>query len=297
MAGYARGRDVQVVAALAIAGAIAFTVMFMHMTDRALSLTQSDIYVRLASAEGLRKADPVFFRGVDVGKVTKFILQPDGSVLVKTRLTQRVPMTVDGRAGLVAVDMFGRQSLVLREGTADAPLLLSGDTITGMAGGGMTGLIAELGENARELTGESTVMLVHGALEGMGEATRSMSRLGDELRALAQAQQQSLTLMTGSAATVAANLEQVTDVDALVRIRDSTERTGESMAVAAARMDTTMASLTALLGALERGEGSAGLLLRDTMLVKRTEALLIGLEALVVDLKANPKRYVNFSVF
>jgi phospholipid/cholesterol/gamma-HCH transport system substrate-binding protein len=297
MAGYARGRDTMVVAAFAVIAAIAFTLLFMYMTNRALSLSQSDLYVQIPSAEGLRKGDPVFFRGVDVGKVKKLIFQQDGSVLLKVRITERIPLTVDGRAALVALDLFGRQSVVLREGTANAPRLLSGDTLAGAADASMTDLIADLGQNAREMTGPATMALLHSALDGLGESTRSMARLGDEMRALVHAQQANITALTTGTAAITENLRIITEPDAILRMRDQAEHTSHSLAIAAARMDTTMASLSSLLAALEKGEGSAGMMLHDPALYQRTEALLLGLEALVVDLKANPRRYINLKIF
>lgn len=57
-----------------------------------------------------------------------------------------------------------------------------------------------------------------------------------------------------------------------------------------ARTDTSLARLTA-------GEGTLGLLLKDPALYRNTDSLVIELRALVADLKANPRKYVNLKVF
>jgi phospholipid/cholesterol/gamma-HCH transport system substrate-binding protein len=297
MAGYARGRNVMTVGMFAIVATIAFTFLFLHMTGRGLSIRRSDLYVRLPSAEGLRKGDRVFFRGVDVGEVTKLVFAPEGHVLVKARLLEPVPVTEDGHATLVALDIFGGQSLVLHQGDFRAAALADGDTLIGTAPANMTVRMAELGRNAERLTGDTTTMLLHAALGGMGEATQSMALLGAEMRQLIAAQQESLALLTRNSAQVAHNLQLATDSAAIAGLRDRALSTTESLGRAAGDLEKTAASLASVVGALDNGAGSAGALLRDRALYDRTESLLANMEALVIDLKANPKRYINLKVF
>lgn len=64
-----------------------------------------------------------------------------------------------------------------------------------------------------------------------------------------------------------------------------------------ARLNSTAPSLAVVLGVIENGEGTAGMMLRDRARYDRAESLLGNVEALVVDLKANPKRYINLKVF
>ena len=48
---------------------------------------------------------------------------------------------------------------------------------------------------------------------------------------------------------------------------------------------------------IEKGEGNAGLLLKDDKLYKNLESSTKKLDALIEDIKQNPKRYLKFSVF
>jgi phospholipid/cholesterol/gamma-HCH transport system substrate-binding protein len=48
---------------------------------------------------------------------------------------------------------------------------------------------------------------------------------------------------------------------------------------------------------LERGEGSAGMLLRDDTLHAQAESTIIMMQDLIADVKERPKRYFNFSLF
>jgi phospholipid/cholesterol/gamma-HCH transport system substrate-binding protein len=297
MASYARGRDALTVAAIAVVALIAFSFLFLHMTNRGLSLRRSDLYVRLASAGGLRAGDPVVFRGVQVGEVKKLTFLPEGDVVIRTRLLERVPLTADGHASLVAVDMFGRQSVVLHEGDYRARRLSDGDTLPGLQPQNMTVQLAELGRNAGRLTGDTTVLLLHAALDGMGAATASIAQLAAEMRTLVAAQRESVSLLTHSSARIAQNIEAATDPEALLQLRASAQHTTETLGRAATQLEASAGSLSTLLAAVDSGEGNAGLLLRDRALYDRTAELLLSAEALVTDLKENPKRYLTVRIF
>jgi phospholipid/cholesterol/gamma-HCH transport system substrate-binding protein len=52
-----------------------------------------------------------------------------------------------------------------------------------------------------------------------------------------------------------------------------------------------------LLGRVERGEGTIGLLVNDPSLYRNSDSLVIDLRAFLADFRRNPKRYVNLSVF
>ena len=58
-----------------------------------------------------------------------------------------------------------------------------------------------------------------------------------------------------------------------------------------------MNAIASLAGKLDRGEGSLGLLVHDPTLYQRSDSLLQALQALVADVRANPRRYVSLRVF
>ena len=48
---------------------------------------------------------------------------------------------------------------------------------------------------------------------------------------------------------------------------------------------------------LERGEGTAGKLLRDTLLYNDLRNVVTHVDSVLADLKANPRKYINLSIF
>ena len=59
----------------------------------------------------------------------------------------------------------------------------------------------------------------------------------------------------------------------------------------------TLVNLQSLLDKVNTGQGSLGLLVNDKQLYTNLTHATDNLDKLMIDLKANPKRYVNFSVF
>ncbi len=61
--------------------------------------------------------------------------------------------------------------------------------------------------------------------------------------------------------------------------------------------DTAFRAVSAVAGAVERGHGTLGQLVRDTALYTELVGTNLELQALIRDLKANPKKYINVKVF
>ena len=64
-----------------------------------------------------------------------------------------------------------------------------------------------------------------------------------------------------------------------------------------ASLESTLNNLEAITQALNNGEGTAGMLLKDNSLYNKLDSTCSAANALLTDLKQNPKRYVHFSVF
>jgi len=62
-------------------------------------------------------------------------------------------------------------------------------------------------------------------------------------------------------------------------------------------LEKTTAQIQQLVEKMEKGEGSLGKLLNEETLYNKLLYSAEALEALLVDLKSHPKRYVHFSIF
>jgi phospholipid/cholesterol/gamma-HCH transport system substrate-binding protein len=63
------------------------------------------------------------------------------------------------------------------------------------------------------------------------------------------------------------------------------------------RTNRSIANLNQMLSQINQGQGSLGKLTKNDSLYNNLNQFAADLDALVVDLKENPKRYVSISVF
>lgn len=83
-------------------------------------------------------------------------------------------------------------------------------------------------------------------------------------------------------------------------LREATDRLqllAQSLASSEANLRGAIGKADTLLGRIERGQGSIGLLINDPGLYRNADSLLVELRALMADVKKDPKRYFSVRVF
>jgi phospholipid/cholesterol/gamma-HCH transport system substrate-binding protein len=78
-------------------------------------------------------------------------------------------------------------------------------------------------------------------------------------------------------------------------ITDSLAKAELTNTIAQAR--AALAQTTAVMEKINKGEGSIGLMVNDKALYDNLSKSSDDLDKLLIDMKANPKRYVHFSLF
>lgn len=63
------------------------------------------------------------------------------------------------------------------------------------------------------------------------------------------------------------------------------------------RLDTTLININNTVAAMQDGEGTVDKLLNDDSLYTNLNQTLVDLDALLIDMKDQPKKYVHFSLF
>jgi phospholipid/cholesterol/gamma-HCH transport system substrate-binding protein len=228
----------------------------------------------------------------------------DEGVVVRARLVRATPVTKRSRAEMVAADMFGRQSLVLRPNDGVGPPLAEGDTIFGRGPVSLTSKLERIGGQADRLLGDTMIALLRDALEGAGDATGDAGRAAASVAGLATnvdrllaRQGAELSALTAETGLLVRRLRETADGPELARMPANLDRSAANLAAATENMDSATAMLAVLLADLEAGRGSAGMLLRDVALYDRTVGTLAALERLLDDVREHPKRYINVRLF
>jgi phospholipid/cholesterol/gamma-HCH transport system substrate-binding protein len=122
---------------------------------------------------------------------------------------------------------------------------------------------------------------------------RSARLLAEFLEENRQSMQNTVEAMEASAASFRATMDKNTH-----RVDSTLERASqasERILVAAAKFDSLSQQLKTLAGQVERGEGTLGALMQDPSLYDDLKRTAAEIDALVADIRANPKKYVNVS--
>jgi phospholipid/cholesterol/gamma-HCH transport system substrate-binding protein len=80
---------------------------------------------------------------------------------------------------------------------------------------------------------------------------------------------------------------------ATAQVSDLTERLSKSQG----RLDTFLATGDSILVKVNSGKGTLGMFVNDPSIYRRSDSLLVQMQALITDIKANPGKYVRLRIF
>jgi phospholipid/cholesterol/gamma-HCH transport system substrate-binding protein len=281
---------------LVITSAVLLTWGYFWLTGQPLGERGFTVVVLLPDAAGLERGDRVQVSGVEVGVVRSVALAGPGKVAVRLWLQKSLRLPRDSRALLQSVGVFGDQIVLLQPGTA-AELAADGDTLAAGTVESLLDLADDLGDQAQaalsqlnQLLADSTIEQVHGSVAALPGTIRGLETLardgGAEFEALSRSLRETAETLRGALGD--ANVEQL--------IADL-EHTAAKLSQTADSFQSSAESLASIAAKIDRGEGSLGLLVNDPGLYQDLRSAIRSADALAQDLRENPGRYLNISVF
>lgn len=263
-------------------------------------LTSDIYYVYYEDVSGLQESSRVKLRGVVVGNVRDITLERDRvlvEIAVESKYREMIPANSIAEIG--AAGLMGGVEIVLHRGDS-VEIIEPNSEIQGRVKADMIGSLADQGAELIEGL-NTTVESVNALLEGNGSAINSLIA---NLESMSSSIDGIVKSSANDIEVAVDNLSAFTNL-----LAENTERV-ESMlqnldtfagdladADIVSKLNTTVSSLNEVLASLESGEGSVGLLLHDAELYNKLTTAGDNLGLLLEDLKANPTRYVHFSLF
>jgi phospholipid/cholesterol/gamma-HCH transport system substrate-binding protein len=244
--------------------------------------------------------------GVDVGKVNSVELRADG-VVFELELTHRGSLPADTKAEEQTAGFLGMAALALLPGSSQT-YLAEGDTIYAAGGGpGLQDLAGDLGDQASSVLTQINQLLNDSTVAEAQKGISSFAGGMEELEVLLERESQSLERLIQSLSTTSSRLADVTSGPELERTLANVDSLTARLAKASEDLDETSEALASVLGKIDRGEGSIGLMVNDTTLYVNLTATLSNLETaseeialLTRDIRERPDHYtqgLKFSVF
>lgn len=279
-----------------LAGAIAVVVALFLLTDPGTFRGRYYVSTVVEDAGGIRKGDPVQLRGVNVGRVRSFEIVP-GGVEVRLELEQEYAIPADSRVVLRSAGLLGGLVADVVPGTSEEPLE-DGDVLPSSTGTpGLEDVATELSGQAEDVLARAQALLSDETVGAVGGSTQRLESLLTELDALATEQRGEVRALTASLRRSAAGVEAAATQEELRVAIARTDSITRQLDVAAASLTEASASLATVMQRIEAGEGTLGRLTTDESLYDNLNATAVELRTLAQDIRENPKRYINVSVF
>jgi phospholipid/cholesterol/gamma-HCH transport system substrate-binding protein len=263
------------------------------------------LYAKFAWGQNLKPGQPVLLAGVNVGNVRDVKLRNDGYLDVILRVNDDVKVPKNSVASVKPVGIFGDAAIAL---TPKGPSPISyapGDTVpVGMSDTdiqtimnrvdsiGVTVQLMTKALNA-ELVASGGIKDIRKSLANAAELSANATRLSIQLNQIAAEQNRNLTATMASFKRAASAVDSASIDSTLKNFRKSSE----SLTRIAANIDSTSKKVNNLVGGIERGEGTVGKFMKDTLLFRDLRGLVSQADSVLADLKANPKKYINLRIF
>ena len=247
---------------------------------------------------GLQDAAAVVINGVKVGQVTGVALDVEnGGVDVTLSVNKAYNIPTDSKAMMFSAGLMGGKSIEIKMGEAKE-YLESGDAIeTGVTLDMFDTLANELGDIKERVATllDNLNQTIEGVDSLVDNNSKNLTKTVASLNAVMADLKKSNIIgnIDGFCATLNQNGEKlegiITDINSLTKALNE-QQSGEKLAQA-------INEVNALLAKVNSGSGSIGNLVSDEKLYKELAQASQNLSLLLADLKENPKRYINVTVF
>lgn len=279
----------------------------------------------------LSPGDQVILNGIQVGQIYTTTLDPDGG-LITVEFTVRPDLKLPKGtvATIYSADLLGDKAMKLVypvDGKASG-FYEDGATIDGNLDKGMTDMltkellpvkdqISQMLGSVDTLMGKVNVLLDNGRLDS---TLKSVNILTNNLALATNGIDKTIRSLTVQFDDLMGDFKELSSTftnnkDEIDNLIGNTSKITEDFSELSGKMkqldiESSLASFEAtlndanktvtmanqLLSGLNEGEGTAGAILNDRTIYDNLDKVSADLDSLLVDFKANPKRYVHFSL-
>jgi phospholipid/cholesterol/gamma-HCH transport system substrate-binding protein len=277
-------------------------------------------YAVYSNTEGLTKAKAVQINGYQVGLVDEIYFHPDrsGRLIVKMRMAEEYPLAKNTVARIHSTGLLGEKSIQLMLGDPSTGMAQTGDTLRSDVEGSLTEevnrQVAPIKAKAERLLGslDTAVTLITGFLneetrnnfvksfDNLRRTFENLENSSEVLNAYLVNNKDEFDALANNLESISANLnsnnENITMVlSNLASITDSLQRA--NVAATFKKVDDAVVGLNSVVSKVNSGEGSLGALVNDRELYNNLADASDALNRLLLDIKYNPNKYLNVSVF
>jgi phospholipid/cholesterol/gamma-HCH transport system substrate-binding protein len=275
------------------------------------------LYAKYTNVQGLATSNPVMINGLQVGTVYSITTDKNmKEILVNMTLTKDVNIPVNSVA-IIKPSLLQTISIEIKLGDATTYLPKNGTIATEATAGIFNDVLSKIDPVLYQVTKavssiDSVLMSVnrildpasknniHATLENLNKTTANLIGVSASLSVLLNTQTGALAGTLNNLNSFTSNLDKNNGkINNLVGNLDKTATNLSQLDLqkTLTTLNGTIGDLKSTIGKLNNPSGTVGLLLNDNRLYNNLTATANKLNLLIDDLKTNPKRYVNISVF
>lgn len=300
--------------------AIAITLLvlgFNFLKGKTLFGKSHTLFAKYTNVHGLAASNPVMINGLQVGTVYSISTDKNmKEILVNLTMTKDVNIPVNSIA-IIKPSLLGTISIDIELGDAKEFIPRNGTIATEATTGIFNEVLSKVNpilyQVTKAVTSIDSVLMnvnkildpaaknnISATLANLNKTTANLINASESLTVLLNTQTGALAGTLNNLNSFTGNLSKNNDkINNLVTNLDKTATNLSNLDLEKTLtvLNTTIGDLKSTLSKLNSTSGTAGLLLNDTKLYNNLTATANKLNLLIDDLKTNPKRYINISVF
>ena len=290
---------------IVIGGILLFILGFSYLKSTPLFDDSKIFYAVYQNVGGLQSGTQVSINGFSVGKVNDIQFKDDTGYLVVTfSVSSSFEFSKNSKAELYDTGIIGGKGIQIKPVFDGGPMAKSGDTLLTNTRPGLTELVQQkltplqlkvegavsnadsLLMNVNEVLDDKTKRSLRESIQGLTSVVNSFQKSSVTLNELLDANKMHIDSSLSNINTLTSNFAKFSDSIAATNLSATIKN-----------LESTIKNLDALLGKMEKGEGTLGKLMKNEELYDNLTAASKELDLLLQDFRLNPKRYVNVSVF
>ena len=263
--------------------------------------------VKYEKVDGLSVSNPVTMNGFKIGKVQKinFNSKNTRELLVDIIIDNDVIFPKTSLAELYETGLIGGKAIaIIPDYKNDSTIAIDGDYLKGVIKPGLTELVNQILpqvqlqieavmknaeivlQNINTLFDDETKKELKSSIEDFSNLTSSLSETSDEISKLIADNSENLTNSLSDFRSASNNIKSITD-----------SLNSDDIKSITINLNSLVNNLNSITTSLKNSEGTAGKLINDKSIYDNLENATNQLNRLIEDIKLNPSRYINFSVF
>jgi len=291
-------------AILVITSILIFIWGYSFLKGKDLFSSYKNYYVIYENVEGLSASAPVTLNGLSIGKVNGITINQQGKLVVEVQVKTDFPISKSSQLQVYEPGFIGGKQVAVIPNLEDTILAKDGDTLQSNV---RLGMLAKAGDQLapiqskveHTLTSADSLLTNFNSLldaenkenlsVAIAELTQTMKTLNSASKTLDRmlsANQQNIDQMMSSLNQTSANFAEI-----------SNSLTEADLGKVVKDLESTLANVNKMMTDMESGKGTLGKLMKDEAMYNNLSAASKELELLLQDVRLNPTRYVNVSVF